>query len=87
MLKKEEIISAINGIDYITKEEYISNDLKGLDANICFKEFLFISFFLILIVFLMNRVFGVNIFNVISTIDSSITYGMLFIIRFLTSIH
>ena len=37
--------------------------------------------------FLINKLFGYNIFNVIPNIDSSITYGMLFITGLLTSIH
>lgn len=35
----------------------------------------------------MNKIFGINIFNIIPSIDSKITYGMLFITGLLTSIH
>lgn len=35
----------------------------------------------------LHKLFGFNIFNAIPTIDSNITYGMLFLIGVLTSIH
>ena len=86
-LNKQEIIEKIVQKDYLTKEEYINEDIKVLKNNIKLKEFLLIFLSIILILFLINRIFGFNIFNVIPTIDSSITYGMLFITGILTSIH
>lgn len=86
-LEKEEIINAITKLDCITKEEYISEDLKEIDTNIKLKEFIVILVAIILIAIILNQIFGFNIFNMIPTIDSSITYSMLVITGILTSIH
>ena len=86
-LSNDEIIKAITDIGYITKEEYISNDLMSLDTNIKLKEFVIIFICIILIVSLIKKIFGFNIFNMIPTIDSSITYGMLIVTGILTSVH
>ena len=86
-LTNKEIINTINNIDYFTKDEYISDNLKDLDNKIRLKEFIIIVSIILLIWFLINIIFGYNIFNVIPNIDSSITFGMLFITGLLTSIH
>jgi sulfite exporter TauE/SafE/copper chaperone CopZ len=86
-LDKDKIIKTINDLDYFTKEDYITNDKKRLKSNIKLKEFLIIFTSIIIIIYLINKIFGFNIFNVIPTIDSNITYGMLFITGLLTSIH
>ena len=86
-LSNKEIIDTIKRIDYFTKEEYITDNIKDLDENIKLKEFTIITLSIIVIWFLINKLFGFNIFNVIPNIDSNITYGMLFITGFLTSIH
>ena len=86
-LSDEEIIKAIKRIDYFTKEEYISDNLKKIDNRIELKEFAIITLIILLIYFLINRLFGYNIFNVIPNIDSQVTYGMLFLTGVLTSIH
>ena len=86
-LTNKEIINIINGIDYFTKEEYISDNLKTLDKKIELKEFILITISILLVWFLIIKLFGFNIFNVIPNIDSNITYGMLFITGVLTSIH
>lgn len=83
----KKIIDKINNIDYFTKEEYISNNINDIKNNIKLKEFIIILLSIILILFILHKVFGFNIFNFIPTIDSSITYGMLFITGLLTSIH
>lgn len=86
-LKNKDIINTINGLDYFTKKEYISEDERTINSNIKLYEFLIIAFSLILISYIIYKIFGYNIFNVIPTINSSITYGMLFITGLLTSIH
>ena len=86
-LTNKEIINTIKRIDYFTKEEYISDNLKNIDSKIQFKEFIIIVVILFVLWFLVNKLFGYNIFNVIPNIDSSITYGMLFVTGILTSIH
>ena len=86
-LSNREIIKIIIDIDYFTKEEYISDNLKNIDTKIRLKEFIVIVVVLFALWFLINKIFGYNIFNVIPNIDSSITYGMLFVTGILTSIH
>lgn len=86
-LKSKEIINAIKAIDYFTKEEYISDDLKKIDTNINLKEFITILISILVIVLAIKKLFGFNILNIIPTIDSSITYGMLIVTGLLTSIH
>lgn len=86
-LDKNKLIDAILNKDYITKEEYISEDIRKLKSNIELKEFIIITFFILIIIWSINKLFGFNVFNAIPTIDSNITYGMLFITGLLTSIH
>lgn len=86
-LSNREIIKIIIDIDYFTKKEYISDNLKNIDTTIRLKEFIVIVIVLFALWFLINKIFGYNIFNVIPNIDSSITYGMLFVTGILTSIH
>lgn len=82
-----KLIDTINSLDYFTKKEYISENIKDIDSGIKLKEFIIIVISLLLLIFLIKKIFGYNIFNVIPTIDSSITYGMLFVTGILTSIH
>jgi heavy metal-associated domain protein len=86
-LTNDEIINAITKAGYITKASYISNNLKDLEKTSNLKQFLLIFTIIILIISLTYKIFGFNIFNVIPTIDSNITYTMLFLTGFLTSIH
>lgn len=86
-LSHKEIIDTITKIGYFTKDEYISEDLKAIDSNIKLKEFMIILICIIGISTAIKMIFGLNIFNIIPTIDSSITYGMLVITGVLTSIH
>ena len=86
-LDKNKLINAILDKDYITKEEYISEDIRKLKNNIKLKEFIIITFSILIIILGINKLFGFNVFNAIPTIDSNITYGMLFITGLLTSIH
>lgn len=86
-IDKKLIVNKINDIGYFTKEEYISNDINVLNNNIKLKEFIIIALSILLIIFLLKKIFGYNVFNMIPTIDNNITYGMLFITGLLTSIH
>lgn len=86
-LTNKEIIDTIKRIDYFTKDEYITDNLKEIDNKIKLKEFIIITLLIIIIWLLINKLFGFNIFNVIPNIDSNITYGMLFVTGLLTSIH
>jgi sulfite exporter TauE/SafE/copper chaperone CopZ len=86
-IDKKKIIQSITSKGYITKMEYISENKEDLKSNIKLKEFIVIAFSIIFIVLLINKIFGFRIWNAIPTIDSSITYGMLFVTGVLTSIH
>lgn len=86
-LSNEEIIKTIKDIDYFTKEDYIFTDNKNMDTKIKLKEFILILLILLGVGYSIQKIFGYNIFNVIPSIDTNITYGMLFITGLLTSIH
>lgn len=82
-----KIIDTINELGYFTKKDYISKNIKDLNSNIKLKEFIIILISILLIIFIIRKIFGYDIFNVIPTINDNITYGMLFITGLLTSIH
>lgn len=86
-LSNQEIIDSIQSIDYFTKEEYISENLKDLDTNIHFMEFVIIFVCILIFAILIEKFWGFDLFNMIPTIDSTMTYGMLFVTGVLTSIH
>lgn len=86
-LTNDEIIQTITKAGYITKPSYISNNLKDLEKKSNLKQSFLILTIIILIISLTYKIFGFNIFNVIPAIDSNITYTMLFLTGFLTSIH
>lgn len=83
----ENIIEEINKKGYITKKEYVSEDKSKIDNNINLLEFILITCCIILIMLVLNEIFGFNIFNMIPTIDTNIQLGMLFITGLFTSIH
>lgn len=86
-LTNDEIINAITQAGYITKASYIRTNLKDFEKTSNLKQFLLILTIIILIISLTYKIFGINIINVIPTIDSNITYTMLFLTGLLTSIH
>lgn len=83
-INNKDIINIINDIGYITKDNYISNNINDLSDNIKLKEFIIITLIIIFIFLFINKIFG---FNIIPLIDSNITYPMLFITGIFTSIH
>ena len=82
-----KIIDTINELGYFTKKDYISKNIKDLNSNIKLKEFIIILISILLTIFLIRKIFGYDIFNVIPKINDNITYSMLFITGLLTSIH
>ena len=86
-LTNDEIINAITQAGYIIKASYIRTNLKDLEKTSNLKQSFLILTIIILIISLTYKIFGFNIFNVIPTIDSNITYTMLFLTGLLTSIH
>ncbi len=86
-LDEIKIINTVNSLGYFTKKDYMSENIKDIDSDIKLKEFIIIFISISLLIFLIKKIFGYNIFNVIPTISENITYGMLFITGLLTSIH
>ena len=86
-IDKEEIIKTINNLGYLTKNSYISQNINDIDNNIKLKEFMLILSIIIFIIYMLRIILGINIFNVIPSIDNNLSYGMLFITGLLTSIH
>lgn len=85
--REEDIVDVVNSLGYVTKKSYISEDINHVKSDIKLKEFFVILVSIIFFVILLNKMFGFNVFNMIPTIDSDITYGMLFVTGLLTSIH
>lgn len=81
----DTIIAAIRRIGYETDESKISRDRPKTAVR--WYELLLIAAVVLLAVFGVNRLFGYNVFNAIPTVDSSLSYGMLFVTGLLTSIH
>lgn len=86
-LEKKKIIKLINSLGYLTQESYISDDISLLSDKVKPVEIIIILLIIIPVFYLLNKIIGFNIFNVIPTIDENITYGMLFVTGLLTSIH
>lgn len=86
-LEKKKIIKLINSLGYLTQESYISDDISLLSDKVKPVEIIIILLIIIIVFYLLNKIIGFNIFNVIPTIDENITYGMLFVTGLLTSIH
>lgn len=77
-------IQRVNDLGYYTKRDYIrEKPVKGIRLS----EFVWILLLLLLAAHGLQCAFGYNIFNVIPSIDSSITYGMLIVTGLFTSIH
>lgn len=86
-LNKKSIIDCVNKLGYYTKEECITENKETLEQNIKLKEFIVILITIVIILTISYKILGFNIFNMIPTIDSKLTYGMLFITGLLTSLH
>ncbi len=86
-LDKQKIIDYITKIDYYTDLKMISDNKKILKRNMSIGELIKIGTILILLAFILNSLFGFNIFNMIPVINSNTTYAMLFVTGLLTSIH
>lgn len=86
-LSNTKIIKTLKSIGYFTKDAYISDNHKDLETKIKLKEFILILGSILLLGLSIEKICGYNIFNVIPTIDTNITYGMLFVTGLLTSIH
>lgn len=86
-IEAKKIVENILKCDYITKEEWISDCKEDLKREVTIKEFIVLLGIIFLVFYLLTKILGFNPFNKISTIDTNITYGMLFITGLFTSIH
>lgn len=87
VINKNKIIDCINLLDYSTNLKLISEKKNELKRNISFKELMIITTVLVIISIIINKIFGFNIFNIIPTINSKMSYAMLLGVGILTSIH
>ena len=83
---KNEIISTINNCGYETNEKLISKNFNKRNLyNII------ILFSIVIILYLINllfeKIFHFNLFNIIPTIDNSVSFLSIFFIGILTSLH
>ncbi|MBP5208454.1 MAG: sulfite exporter TauE/SafE family protein, partial [Clostridia bacterium] len=84
---KEVLIETIRRIGYETDEKKISETRSKVSRTVKWYEFLLIAGAIIALAAGVRLIFGYNIFNAIPTVDSTLSYGMLFVTGLLTSIH
>lgn len=82
---KGAIIRELEALGYHTEAQWFSD--RRLHSRIRLREFLAIAAGMAALFWLLYRVFGYNVFNVIPTIDSSASYRMLLVTGLFTSIH
>lgn len=80
----DDIVSKVIKAGYLTDKSKI---YKVKEPVIKFSEFIFIFLGIIFVLLSLKWLFKINIFNIIPTIDSSATYGLLFVTGLFTSIH
>lgn len=80
----KKIIKLITDLGYYTTDKYIT---KTKVSNNSIKEFIIILVTILLLCFILKKIFGFNIFNMIPTINTKMTYIMVFITGILTSLH
>lgn len=84
---KEVIVDTIRKIGYETDANKISASRSKVSRTLKWYEFLLIAGVIIAIAAGVRLIFGYNIFNAIPAVDSTLSYGMLFVTGLLTSIH
>jgi sulfite exporter TauE/SafE/copper chaperone CopZ len=84
---KDIATNSIVKANYYTNINMISENKRLLKKTMSKLEFFNIVAVIILLAFMLNSIFGFNIFNMIPVIDSRITLVMLFFTGLLTSIH
>lgn len=83
----EVIIETVRGLGYETDESRISETRFDVARSVTLKEFLLTTAVVLLAAGGIRYVFGYNVFNAIPTVDSSVSYAMLFVTGLLTGIH
>ena len=84
---KEVLIETIRRIGYETDERKISANRSKVSRTVKWYEFLLIAGAIIALAAGVRLIFGYNVFIAIPAVDSSLSYGMLFVTGLLTSIH
>ena len=85
--RADVIIDTIRRIGYETDERKISANRSKVSRTVKWYEFLLIAGAIIVLAAGVRLIFGYNVLNVIPAVDSSLSYGMLFVTGLLTSIH
>lgn len=85
-IDKNIVVETINNIGYSTSLKMISDE-RMKKTTIKFSHLFLVVLILLIINTILESLFGFNIFNVIPSIDTKVTYPMLFIIGLLTSFH
>lgn len=86
-LDQKKIIKSVVDLGYYTDVKMISDNKKDSKRLMSFSEILKFMIIIIVILFLFNKIFGLDIFNVIPVIDNNMSYLMLFLTGLFTSIH
>ncbi|MFV0250145.1 MAG: sulfite exporter TauE/SafE family protein [Bacilli bacterium] len=86
-IDKKQLIESINNIDYYTNLNMISEDKKSLKKTMSILDLFKIALIIVIFIYIINKIFGYNIFNTIPIINTNTTYIMLFVMGLLTSIH
>lgn len=81
------IVSAVRNAGYETDEAHIAPDRRRVSNGARWYEVLAIAAAIVLIVFIIDRSLGYNVFNAIPAISGTVSYGMLFVTGLLTGIH
>ena len=81
------IVDTIRKSGYETDENRISASRAKVARTVRWYEFLLIAAVIVAAAAGVRLIFGYNIFNAIPVVDSSLSYGMLFVTGLLTSIH
>ncbi|MCR5402073.1 MAG: sulfite exporter TauE/SafE family protein [Treponema sp.] len=85
-LSKQDIAGAVTRSGYITKEEWIAEDFNKWKILQVLQLFGIIAF-LLLLRFLLKKILGYDILNVIPVIDERASLAAILIAGFLTSFH
>lgn len=86
-LNSRDIIDAVRNAGYETDEDRISLKRRQVLKGLRWYEILLVASAIVLAAALINHLFGYNILNAIPSVDSNVSYGMLFGTGLLTSIH
>ena len=86
-LNKDNIVKIITDLGYKTNVKYFNTDFKKIKSRKKITEFFLLFFLVLLILFLIDKVFKINIFNIVPKIDSNASYLIIFITGLVTSIH